>query len=88
MSDVQIIRKDKLHIKIITDNRKYIRKIREYFTQHVEGFQFMPLWRSGSWDGKVCVINKMDNSMPYGLLFDFIRIHKKYFPNFVLSISD
>lgn len=88
MNEVKLELSNNLHIRIVTEDRKYMIGIREYFTQHVEGFQFMPMWRSGSWDGKVCMINKATNTIPYGLLFDYIRIHKKYFKNYNLDISD
>ena len=88
MIEVKLKLANNLHIRILTEDRKYMINMREYFTQHVEGFQFMPAWRSGSWDGKICMINKVTNTIPYGLLFDFIRIHKKYFKNYKLVISD
>jgi len=87
MNEVKLELANDLHIRIVSDNRKYMIGIREYFTQHVEGFQYMPAWRSGSWDGKICMINKVTNTIPYGLLFDYIRLHKKYFKSYKLVIS-
>lgn len=67
-------------IQLVTEDVDYLCQMRDHFTKYVPGFQFMPAYRSGRWPGKVCLIDKFNNSMPYGLLFDLIRIHKKHFP--------
>jgi hypothetical protein len=75
-------------IKIDTEDIDYLDDMREHFTQHVEGFQYMPQYRSGGWNGKTCMIHKFNNTLPYGLLFDLIKIHKKYYPRHKLTVDE
>jgi len=74
-------------IQLVTEDEEYISQMREEFTKFVPGFMYMPAYRAGRWNGRVCMINKFDNSLPYGLLFDLIRIHKKRFPRNRLVID-
>lgn len=85
---IKLILHDNLHIKIFTSDCNYIQKIYKYFTHYVENYKFMPTYKCGSWDGKICMINKLENLIPYGLLFDYIRIHKKYFKEYELIIDN
>lgn len=87
-NDVHIQLRTDTKIEILTGDVDYIESMREEFTRYVDNFQFMPTYRSGRWNGKTCMINKYSNTMPYGLLFDFIRTHKKNFPRNKLTISD
>lgn len=87
-SDVSVVIYTPIKIKILTGDYKYIKVIMEEFTRYVESFQFMPAYKTGRWNGKACMVDKYSNSMPYGLLFDFIKIHKKKFPKVKLHIDD
>jgi len=78
---------DNMKIKIDTEDEEYLSSMKEEFTRYVPGFQFIPIYKSGIWNGKVCMIDKFHNTMPYGLLFDLIRIHKKNFPRNKLIIE-
>ena len=75
-------------IQIVTEDTDYLDMMEDEFSQYVEGFQFMPRYRSGSWNGKICMINKTNYTLPYGLLFDLIKIHKQLFPRNKLIIED
>jgi len=76
-----------LTIQIETEDGDYLDQIKEHFTSYVQGFQYMNAWKAGNWDGKVCLIHKFNNTLPYGLLFDLVRIHKKNFPRNRLIIQ-
>jgi len=88
MSEVKIELANPMQIRIESDDYTYLAVMKERFTCYVEGFQYMPQYRSGSWSGKTCMIHQFNNTMPYGLLFDLIKEHKKYRPKKNLSISD
>ena len=87
-NSVRISKHNQMQIKINTDSRDYILGMRELFTQYVEGFQYMPRFKSGSWNGKTCMMNGIHNTLPYGLLLDLIKFHKKHFPSFHISVDD
>lgn len=87
-NSVRISRYNDLQIKINTEDLNYIDGMKELFTQYVEGFQYMPRFRAGSWNGKTCMMTTFHNLLPYGLLIDLIRFHKKHFPNNDLSVDD
>ena len=74
-------------IRIDTENYDYLNALREYFTDYVEGFAYMPKYLSGQWSGKICLFKVFNRSLPYGLLSDFIRFHKKYYPLLELDID-
>jgi len=66
----------------------YLVELKNFFTEHVDGYVFMPLYKSGQWDGTVSLFNKHNRTFPYGLLFEFIKFHKKHFPELSVSIED
>lgn len=80
--------KDRKKISIRTNSRKYITSMIESFTRHVPGYYHMPLYRSGSWNGKSCMINGTNHTLPYGLLIDYMRFHKEIWPDIKLEIDD
>jgi superfamily II DNA or RNA helicase len=86
--EVRLRLKTPLTIQIETNDSEYVSKMMDSFTKMVPGFQFMPQYRSGFWNGKVCMIDKFTRTFPYGILFDYIRVHKKEFPRNTLNIDD
>ena len=72
---------------IKTDDHKYLKGMKEEFTRTVPGFQFMPQYRAGNWNGRVCMINP-NRTFPYGILMDYIRIHKKNFLEVPIEIDE
>jgi len=84
---MKIVKVSDLNLQIITKDREYLAKIREEFTSYVEGFQYMAAWKAGHWDGKTCLVNSL-GIFPYGLLFDYIKIHRKNFPDIPLKIGN
>lgn len=83
---VKIKKVDDLSIQIVTDNRAYIADIKDFFTDYVEGFRFMPRYKQGGWNGKISMFTS-NNTLPFGLLFDVILFHKKLYKDLDLSID-
>jgi superfamily II DNA or RNA helicase len=42
---------------------------------------FTPKFKAGFWNGRICMVNAVKKSLPYGLVSDLIKFHKKFFPN-------
>ena len=84
---VSISKYNNLNLRINTEDPDYISIMRAEFTRKVQNFRFVPAYRSGKWNGMVCMIDKWKHTFPYGLLFDFIRIHKKNYPHIKLEID-
>ena len=78
---------DPLTIQIQTDDLDYFDMMITEFTRYVSGFRFIPAYKAGVWSGKVCMIHEFRRTFPYGLLFDYIRIHKRNFPRNPLKID-
>uniref|UniRef100_A0A6M3JZ61 Putative type III restriction enzyme n=1 Tax=viral metagenome TaxID=1070528 RepID=A0A6M3JZ61_9ZZZZ len=79
---------DILRIQIETDDIDYLKDVKENFTFYVDGFRFMPQYRAGGWNGKTCLLNTANRSLPYGLLTDLISFHKKNHPDKKLVIDE
>lgn len=84
---VKLILKTPLLIQIKTENYQYVEHMREEFTRLVPNFQYMPQFRSGIWNGKACMIDKVGRTFPYGIMFDYIRVHRKNFPDIDIEVS-
>ena len=67
-----------IHIKVDVDDLDYLRGLKDHLSEYVEGFLFMPLYKSGQWDGKRSFFNRSNKTFPYGLLTDFLKYHKEY----------
>mgnify|MGYP006288953647 CR=1 FL=1 len=87
-NEVRIKLKTNLTLQIHTEDYEYVESMREHFTRMVPGFQYMPQYRSGFWNGRVCMIDKFGRTFPYGMLFDYIRTHKKEYPRNPLSVDE
>ena len=66
-------------IQIDTTDYTYLRQLKDYFTDHVDGYFFMPKFQSGFWNGKISLFSPTNRSLPYGLLGDWMIFHKKNF---------
>lgn len=47
-------------------------KLAKAFTARVEGYKFMPRFKSGQWDGNWCAINRLTSSFPAGMITSII----------------
>lgn len=78
---------DTMQIQILSDDIKYFQFMKDEFTRYVPNYQFMPNYRAGIWNGKTSLISDT-GIFPYGLLLDYIKVHKKYFSNIKLKVDD
>ena len=85
MIEIHKYKLNPLYITIKTHNQQYLSDLKNYFTDYVEGFQFTPKYKSGQWNGKICLFK--NNILPYGLLADVIRFTKKEYPLVNLKID-
>ena len=84
---VHIVRRDLLNIQIQSEDEDYLKLLKKEFTYLVDGYNWMPAFKSGGWDGKTCLI-RADNSLPYGLLTEIMRVNKTTFPRITLVMDD
>jgi superfamily II DNA or RNA helicase len=84
---VRVTLRDVLNIRVETDDDEYIKLLRGCFTYYVPNFRFTPQYKSGGWNGKTCMI-RSDNSMPYGLLTELLRVNKKEFPRITTIVEN
>ena len=67
-----------LKIQALIEDREFFCNVRDYFTDYVDGYRFMPKFQSGGWDGKVCLFDTATRTLPFGLLPDLISCAKKH----------
>jgi len=82
--------KDNL-IQVNTGDAGYLLEMKKYFTEHVDGYMFMPKYKAGIWDGTISVFKVNNRTFPVGLLQDAIKFHKIFFKNIPfqgLKVSD
>lgn len=78
---------DPLHVRIDTENWAYLNEVKEYFRHYVDGYKFMDKYKSNQWDGKVGLMDSMKRTLPYGLLLDLIKYHKKEWSDVPYTLS-
>ena len=67
MSDIQIVRKNEVYIKVQCDP-SIAQEISEHFTFDVPGAKFNPLFRNKMWDGKIRLFSVLTKEIYKGLL--------------------
>lgn len=89
LSDVKIkkLRKNPLRIQIETENIEYLKGLHKNLSDFVPNFQHMPQFLEGGWDGKTSMFTKSNRSVPYGLLADVLKYHKKKYPDLLLELD-
>ena len=85
--DIHFILKDNLHVQINTNNRDYIDGVKEFLTDFVKDYRFMPKYKKGGWNGKISLFNRPTRSFPYGLLFEVIKYTKREWSDLDMVIS-
>ena len=78
---------DNLHIQIETDDWDYLRAIKDNFSYYAHNYKFMPRYKSGLWDGKISLFNSANQTLPYGLLLDWMKYHKKEWGDIPYELS-
>ena len=68
---------DPLNVRIDTEDWAYLNEVKEHFRHYVEGYKFMDKYRSGQWDGKVGLMDAMKRTIPYGMVLELLKYHKK-----------
>ena len=67
---------DNLYLQIDTNNLDCLNLIKSSFDFFAENYRFMPRYKAGVWDGKISLFNASKRQLPYGLLFDLIKVCK------------
>ena len=75
-----------LWIKIDTEDITSLNLIKEHFSYRPEGYQFSKLYKSGAWNGYIQLFDYRNRMLPYGLLFDLIKLLKNN--NYDIQASD
>jgi len=84
---VQITLEKNFKIRIKINHDEYMKVMQDNFSFHVQNYFWMQKFKAGMWDGKVKFITDAC-LMPFGLLLDFLRTHKKLFPDLKLEPDD
>lgn len=84
---VTITKYDEINLRLEAEDTDYFDIMRAEFTRAVPNFQFTPAYRSGRWNGRVCMINRWKQTFPYGILTDIIRIHRKNYPKVPIRVD-
>lgn len=75
-----------LYLKIDAQNRYALFLIKDNFSFYVPGYVFMNSYKAGNWDGRIHLFNSKNRTLPYGLLFDLIKLLKDN--NYEVKASD
>ena len=76
MTDITIYKKNNLYLFIDCD-KDISREINELFSYFVKGYQYMPSYKYGSFDGKKRLYNANTQELPIGLLSDLVKFAQK-----------
>ena len=68
MNKVNIQKLNETYIQVWSDDTGIEREIHEKFTFEVKGYQHMPAYKSGRWDGKIRLYNLMTKRLYVGLV--------------------
>lgn len=75
-ADIQISKIDSCTLNVNADEG-ILRELHEFYTFEVPGYQFMPAFQSGLWDGKIRAFNLWKRELPGGLLIKTLAWAKK-----------
>lgn len=67
------------YFKIENTDKKFLEQIYNFFSVEVPGYQFMPHYRAGIWDGKIKYFDKLRQTLPIGLVLEANRYITKLF---------
>ena len=60
-------------IRLDSDDSGALMDLAEAFTFYVDGYKFMPAYRSKMWDGKIRLYDARRRTLPYGLLYKSLQ---------------
>lgn len=84
---VNIVLHDSLHIRIDTTNYGFLNNVKDYYTEYIDGYMFMPAYKSGRFSGKKFLFNTNTRRLPYGLLVDLLKFTKKEYPELEIIVD-
>jgi len=67
LSDIVLHKLNEAFLKVECEPH-YEMELSGYFTFHVPGYRFMPAYRNRSWDGKICLFDRRNKTIYYGLI--------------------
>ena len=73
MSDIKIRKINHAFLRVECEDRGILMELSEFFKFRVDGYQFMPSYKSGVWDGYVRLFNSRDNSIYSGLYRHIVK---------------
>jgi superfamily II DNA or RNA helicase len=76
MDTIIIEKKNEATLYITSDDSGILQEISEFFTFYAPGYKFMPSYRNKMWDGKVRLYNRMNSTIPSGLLNEVLQFAK------------
>ena len=85
--NIKRLKNNPLRIQIDTENIDYLKGLHKDLEDFVPNYRHMPQFLTGGWDGKTSMFDKNSRSVPYGLLTDVFKFHKKKFPNYILDVD-
>jgi len=83
--DIVVKQLDDVNLLVNCD-KGITREISERFSYLVPGYQFMPKYRNGFWDGRIRLFNHNDRTLPVGLLNELKKFAK--FEDYTVDISN
>lgn len=84
---VELILEKNFKIRIKSNHPDYLYDMKQDFSMHVPNYFWQPKYKAGLWDGKVHFISEAC-LMPYGLLLDFLRLHKQKYPELKIKADE
>lgn len=85
MNDIEIRPIDSCEIKVICD-QAISRELQTHFTFEVPGYQYMPAFQSGIWDGRVRLYNSIKQTLSAGLIHRAIQFANDR--NYTIAIDE
>jgi len=76
MDNIIIEKKNESTLYVTSRDSGILMELSEYFTFYAPGYKFMPSFRNKQWDGKLRLYNRMNSTIPYGLLNEVLQFSK------------
>jgi len=86
MVDIRIYKLNETYLKIICDSDIFM-ELKPHFTFKVDGYQHMPKFKAGMWDGNISLLDSRSRTIPVGLYNDLISISTKLGYNIEIKTS-
>ena len=77
INHINIYKKDESFLFIESKDEGILYEIYEYYSFYVDGYKYMPKYKSGMWDGKIRLCNLKNNTLPIGLFSSLCKFCEK-----------